>query len=295
MKNFNWKNFLIVSLCATFLFGAVYKDGISYVRVLIEGPIDSLSGGVEVSVQDQTTRALDLYFTTTAGQGAPTTIATATAIDDTIIEVADSTFLQDGQYFGIFGGDPADPKFYFGTAIGAPVGNLVSVDSPVDTVFDSGSVVLPVSKNMAVDGSVTPVIFSIQAGGSGSSVTVDITRIMGTMETPSAVDLNRFGSGTALTNGLVLRQKNGIVRNIWNVKRNSDFAVLTFDFAIFDGSNPVQGIDGLTFRNSFGGQSKHGVVIRLEPGDELQIIVQDDMTTRADIFLMMAQGHFVSN
>ncbi len=248
---------------------------------------------VPVAIQDQHTRPLDLFFTTTAGQGAPTTIAVETAIDDMQITVADDASFPDGQFFGIFGGDPTVPQFYFGTVIGTPAGNVIQVDSLMDSVFAVGSVVLPVSKEIAVNGSVTPVTFSIQAGGAAGTIRVDITRIMGVMETPAAVDLNKFGSGTVLPKGLQLRRKNGVVENLWVVKKNRDLTLLTFDYDPYVASNPVQGIDGLSFRNTFAGQAKHGVTIRLDPGDELQLIVQDDLTTRAVTFEMMAQGHIV--
>ena len=237
------------------------------------------------------TRVLDLDFTTEAGQGAPTTLTVATAVDDPTITVADDASFGTGQFFGIFGGDPDVPQFYFGTVWEAPVANVLKVDSQLDSVFGIGSVVLPLSKNMAVDGSVTPVTFSVQAGGATSNIMVDVARIMMVMETPGAVDLNKFGSGAPLTKGILFRRKNGVVENIWNVKTNRDFVKLTFDYDPYVASNPSQGIDGLSVRNTYAGEDKHGSTLGLEPGDSLEMIVRDNLLTRTTIFETMGQGH----
>jgi hypothetical protein len=62
---------------------------------------------------------------------------------------------------------------------------------------------------------------------------------------------------------------------------------------------PKQGntIKGFTSRLTWGGQSKHGVVIRLDGnlGEELQVLIQDDLVTASanTVFNMIAQGHEV--
>ena len=237
------------------------------------------------------TRVLDLDFTTEAGQGAPTTLTVATAVDDPTITVADDASFGAGQFFGIFGGDPDVPQFYFGTVWEAPVANVLKVDSQLDSVFGIGSVVLPLSRDMAVDGSVTPVTFAIQAGGATSNIKVDIARIMGVFETPGQVDLNKFGGGAPLTKGILFRRKNGVVENIWNVKTNRDLVKLTFDYSPFVASNPSQGIDGMAFRNTYSGEDKHGSSLGLEPGDTLEMIIQDNLLTRITSGGMMGQGN----
>ena len=51
---------------------------------------------------------------------------------------------------------------------------------------------------------------------------------------------------------------------------------------------------GLSVRMTFAGQDKHGVVVRLDTGEEFQIVVQDDLTG-LETFSCMAEGHFVQN
>jgi hypothetical protein len=51
---------------------------------------------------------------------------------------------------------------------------------------------------------------------------------------------------------------------------------------------------------TFGGTAKHGVVIRLEPGDRLEMVIQDDLATLGGAgsitsFKVMVQGHQTSD
>ena len=91
-----------------------------------------------------------------------------------------------------------------------------------------------------------------------------------------------------MTNGIVLRVSNGVKTNIWNAKTNADLALLGFDF-IYPDKIPA-GTYSARFRITYNGQDKHGVTLRLEPGDTLELIVQDDLTD-LDLFYMMGQGH----
>jgi hypothetical protein len=106
------------------------------------------------------------------------------------------------------------------------------------------------------------------------------------------MDDSLFGGITALTNGVVLRQNNGVMTNIWNVKSNGEFGLLCFD--TFETSKAPAGSFGFRFRNTYAGQAKHGVTLRLEPGDTLEVLIQDDLTDLED-FAMMAQGHVVTD
>jgi len=106
------------------------------------------------------------------------------------------------------------------------------------------------------------------------------------------MDDGKFGGGSALTNGIVLRANNGDMTNIWNVKSNGEIALLAFDAQYAD--KAPAGLNGFRFRNTYGGQSKHGVVIRLGFSEKLELLVQDDLTG-LDGFTMMAQGHVVTD
>lgn len=141
---------------------------------------------------------------------------------------------------------------------------------------------------MAVNGAVTTQVFQI--GPTGGVIEVDVTRLMGYLQSGTAMDDSLFGSLGALTYGIVLRHKNGTTQNIWNAKTNGEMALLCYDFTYT--TKAPAGQFGARFRNSYGGQDKHGVTIRLDPGDTLELLVQDDLTGLG-VFNMIAQGHIV--
>lgn len=249
-------------------------------------PLDP-NGNVQVVLQDQATPPIDLYFVQANG---PPTVSTAdTTINGTSIEVVSTANILPGDYLGVFSGNPATARFFFAEVLSV-VSQVVNVDTPFDFVYEAGSFVQSLNRDMDVDGSTTPEIFDVRASSPTNILTVDITRIMVSMTCNSAVDLNKFGDLTALTNGIVLRKVDGDYRNIWNVKTNNDFSNLAFDLKIYSASNPVQGIDGLSCRYSFAGQEKHGVALRLEPGEKLELINPANLTGLTS-FRIIAQGH----
>lgn len=65
-----------------------------------------------------------------------------------------------------------------------------------------------------------------------------------------------------------------------------------FDFDIQSAIGQQQ--DGFTGRLTFGGQSKMGVVIRLNQGEDLQMLVQDDLST-LDSLSIICEGHTVTD
>lgn len=115
------------------------------------------------------------------------------------------------------------------------------------------------------------------------------------MEDSTAMDDAKFAGQTALTNGVVLRIKHngtGTYENVWNVHSNGEFGLLTFDSAYT--SKAPAGYNGFRWRNTYAGQSKHGVTLRLELGEILEVLIQDDLTG-LNKFHIMAQGHLVTD
>lgn len=242
-------------------------------------------GNLEVALQDQHTKMLDLYFI--QSQGATTLLNNANANDQTI-DLTSTTGFVDGSYVGIFS---ALGVFYFGTQIGAAVGNTITLDTPIDNNFLAGDNVIRASKNLNVDGSTTTQIFQIGPVGGATLVSLDITRVTGYIQDNLAMDDSKFGAMPALTNGIVLRKHDTVYENIWNAKTNGDLALICASDLIYTDSAPA-GSFGARFRNTFAGTEKHGVTVRLEPGEILELLVQDDLTP-LQAFYMMAQGHVV--
>jgi hypothetical protein len=244
----------------------------------------------EVLLTDHVTPPIDVFFVKSL---ANTTLATAASIGDTEIELTDATGFVDQDYIGLFSGED---RFYFGNQLGAPSGNTITLDTPLDFAFLVGDRVSRTTHNLAVDGSSTTQIFSVNGPGVATSdIKFDITRIILTMVGDNAppplvaFDASTFGNiDGGLTNGIVLRLVNGTYQNIFNAKTNQDLSNVCYDVRIDSGVRT--GADGLSMRMTFAGQGKHGVAIRLRAGDTLEMLVQDDLTDLDEIHIM-AQGH----
>ena len=253
----------------------------------IWAPVES-NGGIPVNIQDQHTRALDLHFIKAAG--VPTTLTTQAEPEDKTITVASTAGFVAGTVIGIFSGAG---EFYFGKQVGAVSGQIVTLDTPVDKRFTTAiSAVITATDQMAVNGSATTQIFQIGPIAVVRAIAVDITRIMGYIQSSAAMDDALFGNLAALTNGVVLRVNNTRINNVWNIKTNGEFGLLCFD-STYTTKAPA-GSFGYRFRNTYAGPTKHGVTLRLDAGDTLEVLIQDNLTS-LESFRMMAQGHIVTD
>ena len=145
---------------------------------------------------------------------------------------------------------------------------------------------------MAVNGSVTPVVFKHRLGTPSTPSETDITRMIITCTATSTIDLSKFGDLPALIRGIVFRKVNGSKENIFNAKTNADIANIMYDFTVYDSSNPAQGLDGFTARLTFAGQSKLGVSLRVAQDENLEMLIQDDLTG-LDSLSVILEGHRV--
>jgi hypothetical protein len=265
------------------------EDGIAY-GTTMQDVLEGVSRHSDVKINDQTTPMLAVPF------NQPLTLTTLTAqpsIGDRIVNVTSSAGMSVGHMLTIFNRDAVRFTNFLIVAINS---NAITLDSPVDFAYPvSGTVVNSGNIDMAVDGSATPVVFGLRGEAPASTalpVAFDVTRIIFAMETDTAVDLSKFGDLTALTNGILLRKRDGIYQNILNVKSNLGIAAAMYDWTPHAATNPIQGQDGFVSRWTFGGQSKMGVVARLEAGEDLQYLVQDDLRLIGR-FSIMAEGHIV--
>ncbi len=238
---------------------------------------------VDVFVQDQTSPAFDQFFLRAI---STTTLELAAAEDAYTVEVAAGHSLTAGDFIGIIGVTRA----YQGQIISIAV-NVLTLDTPINFAFPAGSTVVEADRELNVDGTAPDrITFVVSAP---TDQTVDITRIMMQMQLSNAPDFSAFGDiALGLANGVVLRANNGVKTNYWNVKNNAEFAHLAYDYNTYAATNPAQGVWGIALRYSFAGQDKHGVAVRLEPGDALEIIIQDDLSSLL-LFRMIAEGHII--
>jgi hypothetical protein len=247
------------------------------------------NGGIPVNLQDQVTRPLILKFNDVLSS---TTLSVDAVKDTKTIVVTSPTNFISGRYVILF--DPSTNNFSFYTVVSVS-GAIITLDTPLDYSYTIGTYVDIAITNMNVDGSVTPVVYGLRGIGSppGVDISADFTRVIFNCIADSAVDLTKFGNLTRLTNGLVLRRRDGVYQNIFNIKDNGELAGICYDLTIEAANNPVQGVDGFYARLTFAGQNKIGVAIRLPLGDDLEIIIQDDLTDLLKLEVV-AEGHLLA-
>lgn len=172
--------------------------------------------------------------------------------------------------------------------------NVITIDSPMDKVYTAaGTTVVRHSFDMRVAGSLaSPAVFSMKPI---PGQVWHISRVIFVIESSAnSMDFTEFGSQPALTNGCVLRKKNGDRQNIFNWKSNGELINRSFD-AIFQEKTGGGG-SGFVCESSFGGKENRNTIIRLDGdnGDDLQVLVQDDLTDSSFLkIFMVAQGYQV--
>jgi hypothetical protein len=254
------------------------------------------SGGFqEVQISDQTSpsviiKANELIVATTVAVEGVRGEYTLTVADATGITPAD---VQAPGDLLIVTSDIGS-RFYQGRVLDI-VGNVLTLDTPLDYAYEVGQSARATETNMSVDGSSTPRVFSLRAAeppGEGIDLTVDVTRIIIQCKTTSATSLANFGNIPKLTRGLVLRRVDGEYQNVFNVKDGHEIQGIAYDYD--PTTQAGQGQDGFSSRLTFGGQNKIGVVKRIGPGEDLEVIVQDDLTLLTTLEVTF-EGHIVQD
>lgn len=261
-------------------YGNVYGDNFEDIH-------DAIHTGIDINLQDQTTPVIIQKFNQVQES---TTLAAQVAIDDREITLADATGAVDGSHIILF--DPASVRFTTFTQVGAPAGNVITLDSPLDFAYPDGTFVDIATTDMAVNGAGTTQIFGLRGIGTpaGVELTFDVTRIVITLLCNNAPAYNLFGDLPKLANGVFIRKRNGEYFNIANIKTNGEWAGIMYDLSAADAVNPNQGQNGWIGRQTFAGQNKMGVAVRLPIGEDLEIHIQDDLTD-LDLFEVVAEGH----
>ncbi|MEE8598550.1 MAG: hypothetical protein V3S69_03405 [Dehalococcoidales bacterium] len=264
--------------------------------VQVKDPIHSVietsaRGGksLAVTLQDQTTEMLDLPFLEAKVSGL--TLGADTVIDTRNVTLAGGHGLTSANSAGhiIELAHLADGHFYQGEILSI-AGDVVTLAPPMNDTYTVATTVVgtgnpnmaaDAATGVAIDGSSTPVVFTIKPipGQAG-----DIVRVVMAATSSNDMDLTTFGGAPELVVGATLRVKrtNGTYRNLFTYKSNFDIAIHGFDTNTFlpKGGNTTK---GFLARVTFGGQSKHGVVVRLDGilDEELQIVISELMDSTA--------------
>jgi hypothetical protein len=214
----------------------------------------------------------------------------AAAVEATSITVSDATNIIAGSHLILTDGTTG--AFHICDVVGAPAGLVLTIDTPLSFPFGDGTFVTVGDHDLQlpVGTLADPIIYQVRVPvDKQSEVSFDVHRIMMNAITTGVGDLANFGDGAALVNGLVLRVKHedGTYRIIGNAKTNGEMKGMMFDFDILSASNPQQGANGFAGRFSI---DKLGGVVRLSKGRDLQILVQDDLTTRVLSLGLLGEG-----
>ena len=241
------------------------------------------NGAVDVNVQDQTSPTFDLFFSETLDDTL--TLANDAIIDAYSIDLNAGHGAQVGDQLAIY--NLGANRIYIGDIIAVNV-DTIELDTPINFTYDATtSVVVRTTKELNVDGSTTRRVFKIEPP---IDLEIDITRIMLKIICSSPPEFSMFGDiAGGLSRGVVMRRTDGTNTNYFNVKTNGELANLMYDVAFYD-QTKTQGVNGVTGRLTYGGQGKHGAVIRLAKNERLEIIIQDDLTS-LNSFRIIASGH----
>lgn len=253
-----------------------------------EGEGVTVVGSVDVNIQDQYTRP----FAVKVNQiiNANINLTNQAVIGSYDINVTAGHGIAVGDEITILEQNGM-ARLWYGEVQGVS-GNTITMDSPAPNNFTiEGTVIFEYTAELNIDGSTNAQVFGITNFFAES---VDITRVIFHCTDATSMDDGRFCGGNGLDRGLLFRKKTlkGDYINYWNVKTNGDFRLLAYDLD-YNEKAPA-GAFGMAMRLTYGGQSKHGVVIRLEPGESLEVVNQDDLTGLASGDFVL-EGHFTEN
>lgn len=246
------------------------------------------NGDVPVVVQDQSTFPLIRYFleTVSSFELAEDTDKSGSSAESLIYSFeagADHGILANNSI--TFYDQSTDRTFY--AEVISVSDNTIELDRPIDSVFHSDTTICNiVSKEMKVDGSSVPKIFSIRSGLVPTDTMGFHLQIICTSE-PSG---ELFGSGAALTKGIVFR--------ILSENSSKVLGSLKYNMQLKHFGSSVEYTDKAGGTNwsvdiSMKIREMWGVVLRSEKNVILEIIIQDNLD-RADIVSVTSGifGHY---
>ena len=247
-------------------------------------------GGISVPVtlQVQTTDMLDLVFLETKVTGLTLNADTAANLDLRTFTLTAAHGLTNANSQGHYIELADSPTGRFiQTQILDVTGDVVTVQQPIGRIFLAASTVISTGNpnmvadaatGVVIDGSVTPVVFTVKPIGVQAG---DITRILMASISDNTSDFTTFGGANVLTVGITLRKKreDGTFKNLYTYTNNRDFVLHGFDEKPDDPKATGNATFGRASRITFAGQPKHGVAERLDAAlnEELQVIISELM------------------
>ena len=169
------------------------------------------------------------------------------------------------------------------------VGNVLTLDRPIDMDFTTSAYAKLSVSNMAVSATLgSPMLFYVEPP---AGVVWHIDRLTGLIYDNAVMDDSKLGGIAAVTNGLLLRVAygNGTYENIGCIKNNQEIYMICGPGRCQYADKAPAGYYGFRWEMNFGDGD---YIIRLDgdAGDALQILVQDDLSGLVS-FYAIAQGH----
>jgi len=226
-------------------------------HVLIEDNVEQLVGGL-------ITRSVT---------GIPQTLSTNAVIGDYTVTMTGGHGLVANDFIVI----AEDDRLYQGLILSVAT-NVLTLDTPIDYAFpSSGTVVFEVVNDISTsDGSSTRVTYTI---GTPDTVlkNVHYRGIRINISGSGSMDDGKFGDQTALTRGLVIRlvRDDGTAYNYVNAKTNGDLG-LAFDNKVYSSGKGGGATNSVEF--TWEAFDDNGSSIEIRAGDQIEVIVQDDLT-----------------
>lgn len=285
------KLFIILSI---FLYSCAFASGISVngigqKRMSVYDPVNDRqlvlesNNAMPVNIQDQHSHTIGTLMSQV--QGAPMTLDSNTVVDSYTLTMATGHSFIAGDEVLI----AEDSKSFHALVLSVST-DILTLNAPIDQIYTTGSIVFEVISNMAVNGSVTVQEFSVQLG-SAATISLDITGIRFVISDGAAMDDGTFGGISALTRGIVLRiiHTDG-THNLWTAKTNGKMG-LVMDNKVYTDKAPA-GENSVHFTWEI--SEDLGVTIRLDAGDKISLLIQDDNTGNTN-FKAWVYGHYVTD
>lgn len=249
------------------------------------GEVEIINTPLDVNIQDQTSIPLNIIF---MGNVSSVSLASNVSVDTKTCTFSGGHGVTTSHIMCF-----KENERHFQAKVTNVNVDTVTIDSPFDYAFTTGASVFKGVYSMNVNGASTPVVFRVSPLSMSNTVSWDITNVIIHIEDDAAMDDTKFGGMNALTNGIVLRKKDGTYVHFFNAKDNGQLIDYCTEYSY---DTRAGGSGGYGFRavKKLGGQGNQGVVIRLaaSSSDELQLIVQDNLTSLTDMHAV-AIGHTV--
>lgn len=246
--------------------------------------VNTYNGSINVHDADIHRKIVNEYFHNHTG--VTDTLAVAVTAGEYTITVTNGTLFTIGNYIQISNGliEATFPQ------IKNIVGNILTLDRPLDNGFAIGNNVEEVLVDMNVLGTqLVPVSFKMIPN---QNEKWHIVRFLLSITHPTAGDLGLFGDLPKLTYPVLLRQYDGelntyVTFTAWNANSDIKDDVYDVDFNVRSGGG---GTYGTTARGSL--RTGTGAIARLDgsKGDYLEMLIQSDLTLLTS-FRFKAQGH----